>query len=93
MAGYANSHKETSNSIRSAAVALDPWEEISGILQSIRVVDGWVLIDLSSGKLRLRRDTREATMLLAKLTGQEGAEVSIIRTDSEVDSIRIDLQA
>lgn len=60
---------------------LQPWEEVRGELQAIETTEDVVRIELSTDTVALVRSTRGVNPVLQELKGEEGAMISLLRTD------------
>lgn len=70
---------------------LDPYEEIRGRLESVREDDSWLHVELSSGTLAFRADSKAAEICKTTLNDAENPLVSILKTPDLRSPIRINI--
>jgi len=61
-------------------ITLDPWQEVTGKLENVKVDKGWLLVHLSVGTLVFPAASPEARICMTELTASLGSRVSILRT-------------
>lgn len=70
-------------------IRLATYEEVCGVLQALKQDNVAVQVVLSAGTLRFPVGSPEAGICLAALTDLIGERVSILRTPSQTDPIKI----
>lgn len=66
--------------MRNEITTLNPYQEITGLLEACFLEDGLMTIQLSSGTLQYDSDSIEAEICNTALTGKEGSIVSMLYT-------------
>lgn len=70
-------------------VVLDVWEELRGTLVGVREQEGYVVVELSVGAVRVPADSVAAEYLQSELEGMEGVVVGVVRTDGREQPYRV----
>ena len=73
----------------SKEITLKPYQEVRGRLLGFRSDARFVHIDLSPGTLRFELDSPEASICRAKIEGNEGQFVSILRVGESGNRIAV----
>lgn len=73
-------------------VSLSPWEEVTGRLLRVEETEDQLIVHLATGVLVFDIGTTRSEIIREQLLGKDDYIVSILRTDSPTNPIRLDIR-